>query len=67
MINKNLAVLVSVLILMVSLMVVFNFSTETDTETVIEGDNTVTDDDVIDEIDIALLEEDSEVDIGEMI
>jgi len=48
-------------------MVVYNFSTETDTETVVEGDNTITDDDVVNEIDIALLEENSEIDIGEMI
>ena len=67
MINKNLIVLISVLILMVSLMIVFNFYTEKDAEIVVEGDNTITDDDVVNEIDIALLEEDSEIDIGGMI
>lgn len=65
--NKALVVLVSALILIVALMAVFNYSSETDTGPVIEGDNTVTDDDVINEIDTTLLDEEGGVDIGDMI
>lgn len=65
--NKILVVLVSALILLVALMAVFNYSSETDTDPIIEGDNTVTDDDVIKEINMSLLDEEGEVDIGDMI
>ena len=65
--NKILFVLVSALILLVALMAVFNYSSETDTDPIIKGDNTVTDDDVINEINMSLLDEEGEVDIGDMI
>ena len=65
--NKILVVLVSALILLVALMAVFNYSSETDADPIIEGDNTVTDDYVINEIDMILLDEEGEVDIGDMI
>jgi hypothetical protein len=67
MMNKTLVVLVSALILIVALITVFNYSSETDTDPIIQGDNTVTDDDVINEIDTTLLDEEGEVDIGDMI
>ena len=69
MINKNIVILVSILILVIALMTVFNFSSEKDTDnnTVIEGDNNFSDDDVVNEIDITLLNEDGGIDIGELI
>ena len=48
-------------------MTILNFDQGTDSVTIIDGDNTVTDDDVINEIDENLIDADSEIDIGEMI
>ena len=67
MINKTLAILISTLVLIIALMAAFNISQETDEGSVVEGDNTFTDDDLLEEIDETLIGEDSEIDIGEMI
>ena len=67
MINKTLVFLVATLILIIGLMTILNFDQGTDSVTIIDGDNTVTDDDVINEIDENLIDADSEIDIGEMI
>jgi hypothetical protein len=67
MINKTLTLLISALILIVAIIAVFNIDQETDAGTVIEGDNIVTDDDILNEIDETLIDEDSEIDIGDMI
>ena len=67
MINKTLALLISTLVLIIAIMAVFNIDQETDESTVIEGDNTFNDDDLIEEIDETLIGEDSEIDIGDMI
>jgi len=67
MINKTLALLISALILIIAIMAVLNIDQETDAGTVVEGDNTVTDYDILNEIDETLIGEDSEIDIGDMI
>ena len=69
MINKTLAFLVTPLIILVALITALNFSSETDsdTSTIIEGDNTFDNEDLVNEIDETLLDEDGEVDIGEML
>ena len=69
MINKTLAFLVTALIILVALITALNFSSETDsdTSTIIEGDNTFDNEDLVNEIDETLLDEDGEVDIGEML
>jgi len=67
MINKTLALLITALILIIAIMTVLNFDQETDAGTTVEGDNSVTDYDILDEIDDTLIDEDSEIDIGDMI
>ena len=67
MVNKTLALLIATLVMIIALMTVFNLEKETDVDPVVEGDNTVTDDDIIDEIDDTLLDEEGEIDIGDMI
>ena len=67
MVNKTLALLVATLVLIIALMTVFNLDQETDVDAVVGGDNTVTDDDIIDEMDDTLLDEEDEIDIGDMI
>jgi len=67
MINKTLALLITALILIIAIMTVLNFDQETDVGTTVEGDNSVTDYDILDEIDDTLIDEDSEIDIGDMI
>jgi len=48
-------------------MIIFNVTYETGTDSISEIDNNVTTDDVINEIEITLLDEDNEIEIGEMI
>ena len=67
MINKHLSILLVVLFLTLSLMIIFNVTYETGTESISEIDNDVTTEDVIDEIEMTLLEEDNEIEIGDMI
>ena len=67
MINKTLALLISALILIIAVFTFVNINQESETDAMISGDNTVTDDDIIDELDESLLEEDGEIDIGDMI
>jgi hypothetical protein len=67
MINKTLVLLISVLILIIAIMTVLNIDQATDEGTVVQGDNTFTDNDLLEEIDDALIGEDSEIDIGDMI
>ena len=67
MINKTLALLISALILIIAIMTVLNIDQETDAGTEFQGDNTFTDNDLLEEIDDTLLGEDSEIDIGDMI
>ena len=67
MINKRFVMLLSFLLLTISLMIIFNMTFETDTDVISEIDNEVTTDDVIDEIEITLLLEDNEIEIGDMI
>jgi len=67
MINKRLSILLLVLFLTLSLMIIFNVTYETGTDSISEIDNNVTTDDVINEIEITLLDEDNEIEIGEMI
>ncbi|KYK23820.1 hypothetical protein AYK24_00890 [Thermoplasmatales archaeon SG8-52-4] len=67
MVNKTLALLVAVLILIISIMTVLNIDQETDIDAVVKGDNTVTNDDIIDEISATLLDENGEIDIGDML
>ena len=50
-----------------SLMIVFNVTYESGTESISEIDNDVATDDVIDEIELTLLAEDNDIEIGEMI
>ena len=65
--NKRLVLLVSVLLLTISLMVVFNLLYESDTDAITGIDNHVTFDDVVEEIQITLLDQDNDIEIGEMI
>lgn len=67
MINKTLALLISALILIIAIMAVLNIDQEADADKVVQGDNTFTDNDLIEEIDDTLIGEDSEIDIGDMI
>ena len=67
MINRKAFVLLSVLVVTIALMIVVNLSVQSGTETVIEAENTITTDDVVDELEITLLDEESSVEIGEMI
>ena len=48
-------------------MIIFNVTYETGTDSISEINNDVTTDDVINEIEITLLDEDTEIEIGEMI
>jgi len=65
--NKRPVMLLSVLLLTISLMIIFNVLHESDTDTITGIDNHVTSDDVVEEIQITLLEEDDDIEIGEMI
>ena len=67
MINKRLSILLVVLIFTLSLMIIFNVTYETGPESISEIDNDVTEEDVIDEIEIMLLDEDNDIEIGDMI
>ena len=67
MINKTLALLISALILIIAIMTVLNIDQEADADKVVQGDNTFTDNDLLEEIDDNLIDEDSEIDIGDMI
>jgi hypothetical protein len=67
MMNKRPVMLLSVLLLTISLMIIFNVLHESDTDTITGIDNHVTSDDVVEEIQITLLEEDDDIEIGEMI
>jgi len=67
MINKRLSILLVVLIFTLPLMIIFNVTYETGTESILEIDNDVTEEDVIDEIEIMLLDEDNDIEIGDMI
>jgi len=48
-------------------MIIFNVTYETGPESISEIDNDVTEEDVIDEIEIMLLDEDNDIEIGDMI
>jgi hypothetical protein len=48
-------------------MIIFNVTYETGTESISEIDNDITTDDIIDEIEIMLLDEDNDIEIGDMI
>lgn len=48
-------------------MIIFNVTYETGTDSISEINNDVTTDDVINEIEITLLDEDNEIEIGDMI
>lgn len=67
MINKRLSILLLVLFLTLSLMIIFNVTYESSTDSISEIHNDVTTDDVINEIEITLLDEDNEIEIGDMI
>ena len=67
MINKRLSILLVLLLFTLSLMIIFNLTYETGTESISEIDNDITTDDVIDEIEIMLLDEDNDIEIGDMI
>ena len=67
MINKTLALLISALILIIAIMTALNIDQEADEDKVVQGDNTFTDNDLLEEIDDTLIGEDSEIDIGDMI
>ena len=67
MINKRLSILLVLLLFTLSLMIIFNVTYETGTESISEIDNDITTDDVIDEIEIMLLDEDNDIEIGDMI
>ena len=65
--NKHFVLLLSVLLLTISLMVVFNLLYESNTESITGIDNHVMPDEVAEEIQMTLLEEDNNIEIGEMI
>ena len=67
MINKRLFILLALLLITLSIMIIFNVIYETDNVTISEIDNDITTDDIIDEIEIILLDEDNDIDIGDMI
>lgn len=67
MINKRLSILLALLLFTLSIMIIFNVTYETGTESILEIDNDVTEEDVIDEIEIMLLDEDNDIEIGDMI
>ena len=48
-------------------MIIFNVTYESSTDSISEIDNDVATDDVINEIEITLLDEDNEIEIGDMI
>ena len=67
MINKRLSILLVLLLFTLSLMIIFNVTYETSTESISEIDNDITTEEVIDEIEIMLLDENNDIEIGDMI
>lgn len=65
--NKKVIGLIFGLIIVFSSILVFTISTDNSKDTIHDQNEEVTTDEIIDEIDDNLLEEDNEIEIGEMI
>lgn len=66
-VNKKLLLLISLLIIVVSITILYNLSTEPGTEIQIEGDNSFSTDDILNEINENILDDKVEIEIGDMI
>ena len=64
-VNKKLLILVFALIIVVSSTILYNISTEPSSDTIIDGDNSFSTEDMLNEIDENIL--DGEVEIGEIV
>ena len=65
--NKMLVLFVALLIIGVSIAILYNLSIEPSSDIIIEGDNSFSSQDLINEIDDNILDEEGEIQIGEMI
>jgi hypothetical protein len=66
-VNKKLLLSIFALIIVVSITILYNVSTETSSDTIIDGDNSFSTEDLLNEIDENLLDGEDEIVIGDMI